>query len=261
MSARLDAAYFAQVKATRARVEAFAARAFLAGDFRDADLARFLEVVLPVVLAGQRTVSSLTDAYLAMTLSESLGRRVAPAGPLADLALRGVDPAEVYARPYRTVWTKLSEGMDLADAVAAGAARLNKMAASDLQLAKTHTARARLADVAEVTSYRRTLTGAVNCGLCSIASTQLYYKADLLPIHPGCDCGVHPNTEADPVDEAGNAALLESAHAAIEERLGVVDRGGRAPDYRKLILVRQHGELGPTLTVRGQHFDGPAAVA
>ena len=261
MSVRLDQAYFAQVKATRERVERFAARAFIAGDFRDADLARFLDVVLPVVLAGQRTVSSLTDAWLAMTLTEALGRRVAPAGPLADLALRGVNPAEVYARPYRTVWTKLSEGMEFAEAVAAGAARLSKMTASDLQLAKTHTARETLGRVTEVETFRRTLTGAKNCGLCTIASTQLYYKADLMPIHPGCDCGVHPNTEGDPFDESGHDALLEAAHSAIEERLGVVDRGGRAPDYRKLLLVKQHGELGPTLTVRGQHFDGPSSVS
>lgn len=260
MSARLDLAYAAQVKATRARVEAFAARAFLAGDFRDADLDRFLATVLPVVLAGQRTVSSLTDAWLAMTLTEALGRRVAPVGALASLALRGVDPAEVYARPFVTVRTKLAEGMEFADAVAAGAARLQKMTATDLQLAKTHTARETLSRVG-VQTFRRTLTGAINCGLCTIASTQLYYVENLMPIHPGCDCGVHPNTDADPFDESGHAALLESAHAAIEERLGVVDRGGRAPDYRKLILVREHGELGPTLTVRGQHFDGPGAVS
>lgn len=261
MSPRLDLAYAAQVKAVRARVETFASRAFVAGDFRDADLARFLNVVLPIVLAGQRSISALTDAWLAMTLSESLGRRVAPAGPLADLALRGVAPAEVYARPFRTVWTKLSEGMDLADAVAAGSHRLAKMTATDLQLAKTHTARATLDRVTGVSTYRRTLTGSINCGLCTIASTQVYHKADLLPIHPGCDCGVHPNTEADPFDEAGNDALLEAAHGAIQERLGVIDRGARAPDYRKLLLVKQHGETGPTLTVRGQHFDGPSAVA
>jgi hypothetical protein len=50
--------------------------------------------------------------------------------------------------------------------------------------------------------------------------------------------------------------LLDSTHEAIAQRFGVSDRGARAIDYR-LIQVRDNGELGPVLTVRGQNFTGP----
>jgi hypothetical protein len=31
--------------------------------------------------------------------------------------------------------------------------------------------------------------------------------------------------------------------------------------YRDLIVTHHHGELGPVLAVRGQHFDGPGSIA
>jgi hypothetical protein len=54
---------------------------------------------------------------------------------------------------------------------------------------------------------------------------------------------------------------LSDTHAAIEERFGVSSDDARsAVDYRKVLLVRDHGELGPLLTVKGQHFDGPSSI-
>jgi hypothetical protein len=247
-SSRLDAAYVAQVKATRARLEQFVTARYAAGEYRDADLARFLKSVVPVVLAGRRQVSSLTDAYLA----RKLGTR--PLGPIDTDALRGVPVAEVYARPFVTVRTKLAEGLVYDAAVSAGAARLVDITLSDLQLAKTHTAQASFRG-AGVTRYIRTLSGGLNCALCYIASTQTYATDDLMPIHPGCDCGV----EAAPDDFDGSEQLT-ATHEAVEERLGESDSGGRAPDYRKQLIVREHGELGPVLAVRGQHFSGVSVL-
>ena len=56
-----------------------------------------------------------------------------------------------------------------------------------------------------------------------------------------------------------NAEKLEAIHDAAESDLGVYDRGGRAPDYRK-ITVREHGEYGPTLTWRSDKFTGPSGL-
>jgi hypothetical protein len=50
---------------------------------------------------------------------------------------------------------------------------------------------------------------------------------------------------------------LERIHDLVEEALGKSDRGGRAVDYRKIIVANDHGEIGPVLGYRGQRFTGP----
>jgi hypothetical protein len=80
-----------------------------------------------------------------------------------------------------------------------------------------------------------------------------------MPIHPGCDCGEQPIYGTEDPGQIIDEQLLEATHEAIEERFGFSDRGAREIDYR-LIQVRDHGELGPLLTVRGQHFDGPSSI-
>lgn len=257
-NSRLDEAYASQVKAVRGRVETFARSRFMAGQFHDADLERFVAQVVPVVLAGRRQVSALTDAWLAVTLTDTLGRRVRPLGTFDTDSLRGVEPAAVYARPYVTVRTKLAEGKALDAAVGAGLARVSDLVLADMQLAKTHTAQSVLSRTKGVTAFMRTLTGNVNCALCYVASTQRYHKEDLLPIHPGCDCGVVPI--ADTGEQVINEPRLAATHEAVEDRLGESDSAGRAPDYRKQLIVREHGELGPVLAVRGHHFQGRSVL-
>jgi hypothetical protein len=43
-------------------------------------------------------------------------------------------------------------------------------------------------------------------------------------------------------------------HDAIRETFGEMAFDARQIDYRKILLVEQHGELGPTLTVARHHF-------
>ena len=72
-----------------------------------------------------------------------------------------------------------------------------------------------------------------------------------------CDCGVvaikSPNDPGQVID----GERLETVHAEVERFVGEADRGGRAPDYRKLIVSREHGELGETLTWLDDDFTGP----
>lgn len=220
--------------------------------YRDADITAFVDAVLPVIAAGQSTVSDLTLAYLTHVRAtvESTPMALSPVGDMTDL--RGVPSAEVYRRPGKTVYSALASGKSLDAAASEGLARAVSLAQTDLQLAKTHTvARSGLR------WFRRTLSGAENCALCAIASTQRYYRGDLMPIHPGCDCGVmEVFSERDPgqiIDED----TLEMVHAEVEAFVGVSDRGGRVPDYRNLIVTREHGEYGPTLAWRAQKFTGP----
>lgn len=248
--------YSRTVEAVRKRVLTFVDRSWLGlGSYRDADIERFVRAVVPVVQGGQRQVAALTDAYLA-TLARTVLGSGKPVGvsPASVTDLRGVPAAEVYARPGVTVWMALRDRKPLDQAVSEGLERARDIAASDLQLAKTHTARRHLLGDNRVTGYRRVLEGARDCGLCIVASTQRYHKGDLLPIHPSCDCGVLPIYGRTDLGQIIDPDTLEGVHTAIEERFGVADRGARVPDYRKVLLVREHGELGPLLTVKSHRF-------
>lgn len=254
MPTRLDLAYRQQVAQVRSRLERFAREQFTAGEFRDDDMARFVAAVVPVVLAGRRQVSALTDAYLSQKVAKARGGRIRPAGPVDTDSLRGVPAAEVYQRPFITVRSKLAEGLALDAAVSAGLARTSDLVLADLQLAKTHTTRNTYRS-SGVQRYIRVLVGAENCALCYVASTQTYSSADLMPIHPGCNC----DTDPAPDDFDGTEQLAQT-HEAIEARFNVSDPSARGPDYRKALLVREHGELGPVLTVKSHRFTGKHAL-
>lgn len=227
-----------------------------AGSFRDADAARYVAQMVPAATGAQQAVAALTWAYQAQMLADVTGDPRPPAAvktaAVTGAALRGVDMATVYRRPYVEIWRRLAKGASMTQAVTAGQRRAQSIAATDLQLVSTRTSQQVLTDPRAPRFYARELTGAENCGLCVLASTQRYNRGDLLPIHPGCDCGIR--ILPDNAERVIDPDLLESAHNAIAERIGAFDRGGRTPDYRKVILVREHGELGPLLTVKSHEF-------
>lgn len=255
-------------------------------NFRDASADRFVESVVPVVGGAQQQVASLTDQYLSQLYGVLADEVPDTGGVELPSELRGVPAEELYRRPFETIWYELSRGKPLDDAVDSGKKRLDNIATTDVTLAARYVAREKLAEQSRVVGYRRVLTGAENCGLCVVASTQRYHKADLLPIHPGCDCVVAPIVgDRDPgrsvnsamlrdgavseTDDDGNQVyrsndvldvgdLLEPVHQAIEKTFGKSDRGGREIDYRKVMTTHEHGELGPVLAVKGQHFTGPS---
>jgi hypothetical protein len=260
-TARLVTAYLDADTRARTQTLALVERAWAVLDsWRDADAARFVHAVVPILQAGERHIANLTGAYLAQYAAQQFDGPFRPA-PLdleavTGAALRGVDPTDVYLRPFHTIWTALSEGKRLADAVAAGWTRARTLVATDLQLAKTHTSRDVLGRDDRVVGYRRVLTGREDCGICAVAATQRYRKENLAAIHGGCDCGVQPiYGDRDPgqvIDPDG----LDRAHDAIAERFGAdaVDATARAAAYWPQIAIREHGELGPVLTLRAHAF-------
>lgn len=241
--------------------------------WRDADMAKLMKDVLPLVNAAERQMVDLTVAYLASVESATAGQPFRPARPryqeLTGTALRGTEPRDVFMRPQMVVNWRVSKGDSVARAAAAGETRLRSLAATNLQLAKRNTVAAH----GQARFYRRVLTGRENCALCVIASTQRYRRGQLAPIHPGCDCGIEEIVDGQP-GQVIDPVLLETTHTEIAARLGGTDRsafdlgldkrdvaGRPLSDFTELIVIRQHGELGPTLAWRSDHFRDAAEAA
>ncbi|BDH04896.1 hypothetical protein [Streptomyces seoulensis] len=250
--------YSALSTSLRDRVVSFVLDAFDSlGSYRDADAALFLDRVLPVVLAAQQQMGTVTDAYLSAMIADMAGGTAAPVGVAVDQAVRGVPPDEVYRRPFVTAYTALSRGHDYVDAIGQARTRLLSITETDMQLARTQAARQSMTRRGGAQFYRRRMTGTGNCALCTIASTQRYRVADLMPIHPGCHCEPVPLPGTKDPGQIIDEQLLKDAHDAIARDTGQSDAGGRTPDYRQIIVTREHGEYGPLLAVRRQNFTGP----
>lgn len=274
-NAALAAAYAAAIARVRRGVFEFISRQWNhSGAWRDADAQAFVTAVTPVVEAAQRTVSTLTSSYLNTIASEMAGSHhppvtVSPSEVTGSAVRAGVDPAVVYRRPYHQVWTDLAAGTPLDKAVTKAEERAVKTAATDLQLAKTHTAQRQFAGDERVVGYRRVPQGTYTCALCLIVSTRRYHKKKLMPVHPACDCGIEPLFGTFDPGPVLDEEFLNAVHDAILRDLGqkYVGRGGRAKDtrareldYRDIVIVHNHGEIGPVLGVRGQKFTGPEDI-
>ena len=248
---RLTEAYDSQVHAIRQQITAFG-QAYWDSlpHYRASAVEDMIQAITPRVTAGQLRIADLTRAYLAQCARELGWKVVLPSIDQDEIrGARGVDPRVVYRRPAVDVYTALAAGKPLPQAAAEGRLRLTQLIGGDMQLAKVHASRQSMRGYpAEGQFYRRVLTGRENCALCVVASTQRYYRDDLMPIHPGCDCGVQPLPPGLAVNQVIDEDLLEQVHQITADRLGVSDRGGRTPDYRKLLTVSEHGEYGPTLS-------------
>lgn len=231
--------------------------------WREADIEAFVAAILPIVTGGQLQVANLTAAYLATLERAATGAPANPVGVSRSMVtdLRGVAAAEVYRRAGPAVWTALSQDKPLAVAARMGRERALVMVETDLQLAETRTAQVAVAGSTRTVGYRRKLTGRESCGVCAVASTQRYRKAELLPIHARCDCKVVPiYGDRDP-GRVLNRDVLDSLKGELTERFGTAysDRNDKGvTSLKSLVVTHQNGELGPVLARRGDHFTGPS---
>lgn len=246
------------------------------GSWREGDLGTWLSQVLPIVEGSTLAMATLTDGYLAaLTTDMAVTAGIAAAAP-AVTPLRPVYPrptpaVEVYRRPFVTTWTSLSKDRPVTAAIEAGRARAVELVTTDLQLARRDATHNRLQVDTRVVGYRRVLTGSKSCAMCVLAARQRYRKDRLMPIHPGCSCGVSPivGTE-DPgqninVQRARDPAALETGdledvqgadalHEAIAAQFGAGRVNTRGINYRDLVVEHEHGELGPVMARRGDNF-------
>ena len=225
------------------------------GAWRDPDADRFVAQAVPLVQGSQRALASLTAVYVADRAAEAAGRVVGPP-PIpgtASIGLRrGIEPGQVYRRPFVTLRMSLSGGDDLPTAVDRGSNRLVQIAEGDMQQTHAESARAAMQALSNQPSgWRRVLVGTENCALCVVASTQLYNVDTLNPLHHNCNCRVEPVFGSHPAVSLERAAQVK---AAVEELSG--GRTSRAKDLRGLVV--EHGELGPVLVRPRDHHITPA---
>lgn len=272
-SDQLTAAYMARSTQIRDRVLTFARTSWGASAaLRDADVDRLVARIVPIVQGGQLQLANVTNAYI-RGLAEIEGLRTGVASIDRDqvIGYRGVPAAEVYRRPAVTTYTALADGKPFQAAQAAGLHRLASIITTDLQQARTRQARAGY-ELAGFDYTVRVLSGAENCALCVIASTQRYHAGNLMPIHPGCDCGQRGARAGRDPGQVLDQSTLDMAYQQIDAKLTSGETspelgqkrtatGKQLSDLTDLIITREHGELGPTLTWRQDHFTGPDALA
>lgn len=222
------------------------------GSYDDADVARYVATVAPLVVAAQAQAAVLTDAYLAIEGGRApLG--IDTATVTGGAVRAGAGPDVVYRRSFVDVWQALGNGTDWADAVSAGRARAEATAHTDVQLAMRATANEVMRADERIVGYRRVVSGA-SCAVCVSASGQRYHRERLLPIHPHCDCTVAPIYASRDPGRVLNRQRVRDLEAgggpeSWRER-GITVSGGEvlAADGEQLrTAVHEHGELGPLL--------------
>lgn len=257
--ARNFTSLFATLRASM--VQQLYAMWFGLGNYRDANAKDFLDLSIPLVKAARETSAQATMTYIQFQLelqgSDSTVDMPDMQVVAGDAIRKGTPIEEVYARPFVELWTALKNGHTLEEAVQFGADRLRQLVETDIQLAHTNTARSIFSTNKDVKGFRRVPTGSYTCALCMIASTQRYRKLDLMPIHPGCDCRVAPIISEDTIPRVVDKETLARIHSSIEKQFGMSASDARQIDYRKILLVEEHGEYGPTLTVARHKFTGP----
>lgn len=261
----------AAVKAVRDQVTQFVETVWksISPDDQGALELRYLTRVIPMVKAGQIQVAQITNAYL-LAQAKELGIYMgnSTVDPDAVTGLRPVSYEQEYLRPITETRVGLADGKSADEARQSGLTRLKSLAQTDLQMAYTLQALRTMAGWPGK-YYVRQPSGPKTCALCLVASTQRYHRSQLMPIHPGCDCGVKMvRSDYDP-GQVLDRDQLDRIHAMVADKTGTAAGswtvyGGRDAkslvDYRELLAVREHGEYGPTLTWRTQHFTGPDAI-
>lgn len=229
-------------------------------DWRDADREFFIKTIDNQLAGAKKQAASLAVAFYREMAKIDGQKFTAPRVAIQDLstkALRnGADATTVYGRPFVDLYTALSKGASMSEAIEKGAFRATDLARTEVQLARRSAGLISRNGNSNIVGYLRTLSGLENCALCYVASTQRYFRGDLLPIHPGCDCGEMPIYGTTDVGQVIDQDRLDATHQAVNDRFGRFDLSAREIDYRQ-IQIREHGELGPVLTVKGQHFTGP----
>ena len=189
--------------------------------------------------------------------------------PIIDTYERGGSPiVEVYKRPARQLehrvrerqtetgdrepWTTVTE-----EEWQAFEERLTSLVEDDLAATARDEAQKVMHAAPEVIGYRRVIhpefskTG--TCGLCVVASSRFYTTDELMPLHDKCKCTISPLTRTQDLGLRLNEADL----ARIYEAAG----SNYAEDLKRItVQVREHGELGPILTRKGDIFRDVTAV-
>lgn len=162
-----------------------------------------------------------------------------------DIYPREASALDVWKRPAEQYRYARSEGATETEALQAAVDRIGHNNQMDLALARREASRSMFAATPEVTGYRRIIhpersESGFSCGLCVVASTRVYQKRDLLPIHNECNCDVLPiiGTQ-DPGKELNDEDLQAIYEAAGSNTAGDL--------LNTKVSFTEHGELGPII--------------
>lgn len=170
--------------------------------------------------AGEQ-ISTLAVGYMAA--SDAAGGYPATGlVPILPTVRNGIPRQEIYHRSIVEARSLISRGAPFDQAMNAGRARATGTATTDVSLANRSEMNRGGAVRPWVVGYRRVLTGK-SCAFCAVASTQRYRRAELLPLHPRCDCDIAEIFGTEDPGKVINRDLLDQLKAA-----GKTD--GR-PDY------------------------------
>lgn len=167
------------------------------GQDEEATTERTLSLVLPGLATAAATASSW------------LGGR-APARVDYGRVRNGVEPHEVYTRPFKLWVVLLGKGLAPAQARSEAVRRVETLVRTDAQKAYQVTALDTMQEQG-VETYRR-VVGGQPCPLCVAAAGDVYRSDELMPVHAGCSCGVTtdmstaalPESHPDPAETAVN---------------------------------------------------------
>lgn len=245
-------------------------------------VARYATLAGIAVGAGQKAVATLTETYLSRvaTVITGLDFRPQPVAPEMGATLRSLPTGQGWGEVYQRVATAYrvelaANGGDRDVAFYKANLRARKMVEADLGLSMRHQSDVFLRGIQKswaskypegerhhrreyMFAYRRIIRPELSngnvCGLCIAASTRVYYRGDLVPLHAGCHCEVMLVTRDTDPGEILNREGLDALYA---------EAGGT--DYLSLrrtkYVVHEHGELGPQLRLQGHSFRGPDDVA
>lgn len=176
----------ARHKAVIARIVARSAAGLLPvwdglGSWNSADIARFAELVAPIVAPARAAAITQSSAFYASVLEIR-----PPALPST------IGPEFVPERPFTAVWHALSQGRPWEEAVAAG------RSASEAHLARTIISTSRLTGdiVAEKSPKKvrwRRVTDGHACTFCVTAASKTYHTSQTADFgHDRCSCAAVP---------------------------------------------------------------------
>lgn len=205
-----------------------------------ADADAFVGDVVPLVLDAQRRVVREADVYLSTEAGLATGTSTEPWGLDADELIgakaRNGDALEaVYGRNLIAAQSSFTK-------------RMAREVATDIMLADRSATYVHTAGDARIRAYRRVLSAGKNCGLCIVAATREYHKADLRPMHHDCKCGTQPvYAPAQGWNKPTNDMLTDLyAKAGGTDRNSLMRIRADTPNLPDVDIITTN--LGPTLT-------------
>jgi len=226
----------------------------IVGDVSDDTQDQFAELAARTVEAFRTRSVLLAEAYL--RTYETLATDQAPTQPrsnVVDITKRlrgGVPLEEVYRRPVVTARAALSRGEPLPSALRIGRLRAVASADTDATLAAREASRDVMERSSRIVGYRR-VPDSNACSFCHLVSTQRYRTDELNPIHTKCHCSVMPIIGSRDPGRVLSRLVKEPS----------VDPNGVNKINPDDVEIREHGELGPVLSLKSHSFTTSSEVS